>query len=274
LLDAVEIRARFPAFAVGDDEIAYFEHEAGFLRPEACIAAQLELAARHGAQIQRNQRVLRFSEANGMVRVETEAGAYQAGKLIAAAGAWLPQLDHENFGRLLTVKRQVLFWFAVKPGVSSFELGRFPVFIWELPGSGHATYGFPALDGPQGGVKIATEQLEVTTTADSVERAVAPEEIAAMYERGVAPCFPGIENRCVKTRTCLYTMTPDFNFLVDVHPQLPNVIIASPCSGHGFKHSAAVGEALAKMSRDEPSLLDDEGFRLARFQQAERTAAD
>ncbi len=274
LLDAAEIRARFPAFAVGDDAIAYFELEAGFLRPEACVAAQLELAARHGAEIHRNQRALRFSETGGVVRVETEAGIYKGSKLIVTVGAWLPQLAGETVGHLLTVRRQVLYWFAVKQGVTAFALGRLPIFIWELPGSGHAIYGFPELDGPQGGVKIATEQLELATTPDEVDRAVAPEEIEAMYARGVAPWFPGIENRCVKTRTCLYTMTPDFHFLVDLHPQAPNVIVASPCSGHGFKHSAAIGEALAHMSQGEPNLLDDGGFGLARFQRGEPKAAD
>jgi sarcosine oxidase len=265
LLDAAEIRKRYPAFNVGDDEIGYFEAEAGYLRPEACVAAQLQLAERLGATIHRNERAIRFSEQGDRVRLTTDRDSYEAGRLVVTAGAWLPELAGERFARLLKVRRQVIFWFDVKKSIGDFESPRFPVFIWELQADGYAIYGFPAIDGPHGGIKVATEQLEAETNPGEVERTVSQEEIQTMFKNSVAPWLPGIANRCVKSLICLYTMTPDFHFLIDRHPDVPGVIVASPCSGHGFKHSAAIGEALAKMLRGESNLLEHGAFGLARF---------
>jgi sarcosine oxidase len=109
-------------------------------------------------------------------------------------------------------------------------------------------------------VKIATEQHEAATTPESVAREVAPDEIRAMYEEKVAPCFPGLSAECVKAVTCLYTMTADCRFVIEPHPQVPSAIVASPCSGHGFKHSAALGEALAQVVADGESRIDLAGF--------------
>jgi sarcosine oxidase len=254
LLDAGDIRRRFPQFAVRDDEVGYFEHEAGYLRPEACVAAQLQLAERHGAVIHRNEKALRFAEEKGLVRVWTEHGRYEARRLVATAGPWLPGLLGETWAGRFTVRRQVLFWFGVKGSVDAFEPGRFPVFIWEQAGHGQPIYGFPAIDGPGGGVKVASEQHERVTTPETVQRDVRPEEARAMFESQVGPYLPGLSGACVKAVTCLYTMTADCHFVIEAHPDCPGVIVASPCSGHGFKHSAAIGERLARLVRgDEPA---------------------
>ena len=94
-------------------------------------------------------------------------------------------------------------------------------------------------------MKIATEQHEAATTPETVRREVAPDEARAMFGEQVAPYFPHLPGECVKAVSCLYTMTDDFRFVIEAHPRCPGVIIASPCSGHGFKHSAAIGEQLA-----------------------------
>jgi len=260
LLDARDIRRRFPQFAVSADEVGYYEHEAGFLRPEACIAAQLELAGRGGAVVRRDEKVLGFEESRGHVRVVSERGEYRARRLVVSAGPWLPELLGANWAGRFTVRRQVLYWFREKGPVADFAPGRFPVFIWELAGQAQPSYGFPAIDGPGGGVKIATEQHEAATTPESVAREVAPEEIRAMHEEKVAPCFPGLSGECVRAVACLYTMAADCRFVIEPHPQMPSVIVASPCSGHGFKHSAALGEALAQVVADGASRIDLAGF--------------
>lgn len=126
-------------------------------------------------------------------------------------------------------------------------------------------YGFPAIDGPNGGVKIASEQFSVTTTPDIVSRKVTDGEIQRMYQKYVEPHFVGLKNKAVKAVTCLYTVTPDYKFVIDTHPDYPNVIIASPCSGHGFKHSAAIGEVLAQMAIDGKSEIDISSFTFKRF---------
>ena len=265
VLDAMEIRRRFPSFNVADDEEGYFERDAGFLRPEACVRAQLTVAERHGAEIHREERVSRFEASANAVTVITDKEAYSAGTLIVTAGPWLPELVDRRLARHFTVYRQTLFWFDVEGSVTPYLPQRWPVFIWELQGRKQGIYGFPAIDGPRGGMKIASEQYEATTTAAAVDRAVSDEEKKAMYEAFVAPYIAGVSNRCLKAISCLYTVTPDFGFVIDTHPDSRRVIIVSPCSGHGFKHSPAIGEALADLAIDGATAADLAAFSLQRF---------
>jgi sarcosine oxidase len=265
VLDEQVIRRRFPAFNVADDEVGYFEPGAGFLRPEACIRTQLALAQQAGATIHRDEKVRGFDASDSIVTVTTNRGAYTCGQLIVAAGAWLPQLVGRDLASLFSVFRQVLYWFDIEDDPEAFSPQRFPVFIWELQRRPQGVYGFPAIDGPNGGIKISTETYGSTTTAETADRLVSPEEIAAMYEDYVAPYIHGVTRTCRRTATCLYTVTPDFGFVIDRHPQSDRVIIASPCSGHGFKHSAAIGEALAQWIIDGRSHVDLGAFNLRRF---------
>ena len=265
LLDARQIRKRFPQFKVRDDEVGYYEYDAGYLRPERCVSAQLSLAAKCGATLHRDERVVRFSQANDGIRVLTDCGQYEARHLVLCAGPWIGEFLAKERSRLFTVTRQALFWFDVNSPLEGFEPPAFPIFIWELQDRPQVIYGFPAIDGPRGGVKVATEQYENATTGDCVDRDISLEEVRRMHESFVAPYLPALSNRCVKAMACLYTVTPDFHFVVDSHPDLPNVIIASPCSGHGFKHSAALGEALAELVIDGRSKIDVSAFAMTRF---------
>jgi sarcosine oxidase len=267
ILDARAIRQRFPQFNIRDDEIGYYEYEAGFLRPEACVAAQLALAEKYGATIHRSEKVLGFEETANDVTVRTDKDTYAADRLIVSAGAWLPQLIGAGFARPFTVRRQVLFWFATKGSVVPFQLGNFPIYIWEIQGREQAIYGFPAIDGENGGVKVAAEQYKSETTPETVDRSASDAEARAMHEY-IAPYLPGLSDRCVKAVVCLYTVTPDAEFVIDTHPEFPRVIIVSPCSGHGFKHSAAIGEALSEIVIDGRSRLDLSAFKFDRFDRA------
>lgn len=262
LLDAAQIRARFPQFQIRDDEFGYFEPEAGFVRPEVCIGAQQALAQKHGAIIHGNETVFGFGSGPNGVSVKTDRGFYQADRLIVAAGAWLPGLLGGRFESLFRIYRQILHWFDVEGDASAFAPGRFPVFIWELPTSKQGIYGFPVVDR---GLKIATEQYAQTTRPETVARAVAHEEVAAMYADLVAPYLKDVSARSVKATACLYTVTPDAGFILDRLPSAERIIIASCCSGHGFKHSAAIGEVLADMAEGRLSPFDLSPFRLARF---------
>ncbi len=256
VLDAGAIRRRYPQFAVADDEYGYFEPSAGYVWPEACVAAQLALAERHGATLRRNETVLGF-DAND---VTTDRGRYAAERIVIAAGAWLPAL----IGRedLFKVYRQVQFWFEVAGDPQSYRPDRFPVFIWELPKGRQGIYGFPAVDGAS--LKVATERYETTAAPDTVAREVSAEEVVAMRNL-VAPYLPGIGPDIPRASTCLYTVTPDSGFVIDALDGAGRVIAASPCSGHGFKHSAAIGEALAELVIQGRSRLDLGPFRLGRF---------
>lgn len=265
MLDAAQLRDHFPQFNVNDSEIGYYEPGAGYLRPEACIEAQLALAAQHGASLRRNERVLDLAEEGGVVRVRTDAAEYSGRELVVAAGAWLPEFLTPGVARHFTVTRQVLYWFEVEAPIREYQAPTFPVWIWELQDASHVIYGFPALDGAAGGVKIATEQYAATTTPAQVQREVTDDEKDAMYRALVRPYLPWVGPRCIKAAPCLYTATPDFHFVIDRHPRFEHVIIASPCSGHGFKHSAAVGEALAELALEGRSTADLAPFALGRF---------
>jgi sarcosine oxidase len=264
MLDVAAIRARFPQFAVGDDVVGYYEPSAGFVRPEACVTAQLSLAEKHGAVLHRNETVIGFDATPTGVRVRTDKGAYETAQLVVAAGAWLPSFLRPDTAQLFNVYRQVQFWFDVED-VDAFAPERFPIFIWDLPAGKGGVYGFPALDGPRGGIKIAVENYERTTTPGSVQREVSPDEARVVFDQFIAPHIKGVSSRCVRSLSCLYTVTRDFGFVIDHHPQFERVILASPCSGHGFKHSAAIGEALAQLALEGQSRLDLRHFSLARF---------
>ena len=98
-----------------------------------------------------------------------------------------------------------------------------------------------------------------------MQRTVDVEEEQSMYKDYVQGRLPEISDRCGTAATCLYTVTPDSNFIIDVHPDNDRIIIASPCSGHGFKHSAAIGEALAEQVIDGKSKIDMSSFSMKRF---------
>jgi sarcosine oxidase len=266
ILSAADIRKRFPQFNVADDEVGYFEPEAGYLIPEECVKAHLALAAKHGAVVHKNEKVLGFTSDGSKVQVTTDQGSYTANHLVVTAGPWLPQLLGEKYSNLFRIYRQVLYWFDIEPASrESFAPERFPVFIWQLQGKEHGTYGFPAVEGLGAGVKIATEQLETTTTPETVDRTVTAREIEEMFENFVGPYFHGLARECLKAATCLYTSMPDARFLIDTHPEYGNVTIVSPCSGHGFKHSVSIGEAVAERVLTGTSRLDLSEFSFDRF---------
>jgi sarcosine oxidase len=264
VLSGTQARERFPAFKLNDDDVVYHEHEAGFVRPEACVSAQLEMATRLGAQIHTGETVQSFAPTSDHVTVVTDKASYAAGSLVVTAGPWLPGLLGEPFASLFKVRRQVLFWFRGEAPAhvhADFRPDRFPVFIWQLPAP-QSIYGFPAIDGPEHGVKIATEQYLRETTPDAIDRTVSDEEIRAMHANYVEPFFPGLGPGCVKTAVCLYTCVDRARFIIDHHPASRRVVVASPCSGHGFKHSAAIGEALSQLAIDGKSRFDLGGFGL------------
>ena len=164
---------------------------------------------------------------------------------------------------LLKVCRQQLVWFELD------EPERFaadsPVYIL-LHGAADtdSCYGFPPLPG-ENAIKIATEQYLEGCDPDGVDRSVSQADIDALYDAHVAGRLLGVSRRVLKSKVCTYTITPDFNFIIDAHPQMANVTLVSACSGHGFKHSAGIGEALAMQHCNEPGAADLSAFSLARF---------
>ncbi len=252
-----ELRARFPMFAVGEQTVGYQEPEAGFVRPERAVAAQLSLAMRDGAQLRLGERAQRWAATDRGVTVVTDCGRYAAGRLVISAGAWVSDLVPE-LQALVAVYRQLLFWFPIRRGYA--ELRDMPGFVFDVGGDQQGFvhldgfYGFPAIDGPGGGVKVATELYEETATPDGRQHPATPAETERMYRGCVQPYLPWLGAEPLRTVSCLYTSARESRFIIDRHPGHETVLVVSACSGHGFKHSAAIGEAVAEwMTGHQPS---------------------
>lgn len=245
VLDATRIGDRFPQFGLTGSEIGYYEPGAGLVYPERCVQVQLEQARHLGARVQTGEKAHKISLLPDGVQVETDQARYHAAKAVVSAGAWAGELLGEPFARVLRVYRQVLFWLeAHDPQAYSPE--RFPIFIWMFGSAeGEHFYGFPQVSQ---GVKVATEQSLVSTHPDQVERQISEAEAQAMFARYVQGRLKGLGSVSLKAATCLYTSTADGDFILDHHPDSERILVASPCSGHGFKHSAAVGEAMAELA--------------------------
>jgi sarcosine oxidase len=264
ILSNADLTKRFPQFRFPNNERGYYEYGAGYARPELCIETHLALAVQRGAETRYDERVLKFAAATGSgVTITTDKDDYEAGKLVVAAGPWISELL-PAYARLFRVCRQVQYWFDIPGNIRPYEPGSFPVFIFELADS-TGFYGFPAVDGPQGGLKLAGENYDIATTPQEVDRVVSEEETRAIYEKFVRPYLPGLSDRCVKAKTCLYTLTPDYHFVIDLVPAYPQIIMASPCSGHGFKYSAAIGEYLADLAVGRETNVNLDKFKLSRL---------
>ena len=264
VIDGAEVARRFPMFlGLRGDEKAYYEAEGGYLRPENCITAQLARAKALGAEVLTGTEVLGLAQDGAGVRIETADGTVVADRAVVSAGAWSPPLLGPPFERLLTVSRQLLHWFQLDD-MGAYD-ARSPVYIW-MHGSTDRDYfyGFPPFPGDPR-VKVAAEQYETITTAEAVDRRVDPSESVGMYRDNVAGRLAGATAKLATAAACLYTVTPDRGFIVDRHPDMDRVLVVSACSGHGFKHSAGLGAAVAQMFVDEQSAVDLAPFALGRF---------
>jgi len=262
VLNAGEIAREYPQFVLDGNELGYFEDAAGFLRPERCVRAQLSLAEKLGAQIRLNERVLHVEKDGSGVKVTTDLGTYRGSTAMVSAGPWVSELVDGVTANLFKVYRQVLYWFDVSDSYEQYALGKFPIFIWSIGRfADDYVYGFPAIDGPDGGLKVASEEYQTTTSPEQVDRSVTGEEPASVFRNYVSGKLAGVGERCVRSAVCLYTSTPDSNFVIDWVDE--NVLLASPCSGHGFKHSAAIGETLAELALTGTSKIDTSPFSIA-----------
>jgi sarcosine oxidase len=261
-LSASEVQRRMPAWRVPEDMIGIWDPGAGILRPERCLETLLSLAAARGATLAFDEPVVGWRADGAGVEVRTPRDVYHADRLVIAAGAWARDLLAPEVSVPLTVERNAVHWFAPRAGAGPDLLRpeRFPLFLLE-PAPGRIAYGFPDLGT---GVKAAWHHQGELTTADAVRRTVDASEIDAV--RAVLRDFiPAAAGACVQSTVCLYTNTPDRDFLIDRHPAYPQVLLVSPCSGHGFKFAPAIADIVADLAIDGRSDVDLTPFQLARF---------
>lgn len=264
VIDGAEVTSRFPQFlGLTGTETAYFEPGGGYLAPERCIAAQLRRAGELGAEIRTGTEVHALGQSNAGVLLDTAGGPVLADQVVVSAGGWTAPLLGPPFDRLLKVNRQKLHWYkladreAYRPDA--------PVFIW-MHGTGDHDYfyGFPPLPGDDR-IKVANEYASPGSTPDAIDRTVSTAESDDMYRRHVAGRLAGTMPDAAYGAVCLYTTTPDRGFIIDRHPDKDKVLVVSACSGHGFKHSAGIGEAVAELMATRSSGVDLKPFSVARF---------
>jgi sarcosine oxidase len=260
-IDAGGMKARFPQFVVPEGFSVLRDPRAGYLDPEACIRAHLQLATVHGAHLHYDERVLEWKRLGDGVQVITTRGTYTAGRLVLTAGPWTSALlGHSSLP--LSVERQVLLWFDTPGEQSQWGPDGFPIYMCEFD-DGQMIYGFPQLAR---GFKAAVHyQGEPVDNIDMMRRTADTADVVRV-RRAVARLFPWVGAADVReSATCAYTDTPDLRFIIDFLPGDDRVLVSSPCSGHGFKFASAVGELQAQMLLDGTTTFDTRPFRADRF---------
>ena len=259
VLSGADLCRRFPAWCIDDGAAAVFQPDGGFLLPERCLLAHAAGARRAGAVIHEHEPVVSWEAGTDHVRVRTSRQTYEAGQLVLAAGAWMGELL-PNLARLMQPERQVLGWFATQnPAV--FAPGRFPVFVHEAEEG--IFYGFPEYQ--VAGFKIGRyHHLREIVEPGTLDRTCRPDDEAAL-RTAVARYFPDANGLLVRATPCMFTNTPDEHFIIDWHPDAAEVLVVSPCSGHGFKFCSVIGEIVADLLTEDRTAHDIAAFRLSRF---------
>ncbi|MFN8541132.1 MAG: N-methyl-L-tryptophan oxidase, partial [Thermomicrobiales bacterium] len=242
LLDERTLRDRFPGFHYHEGLIATYEATAGFLRPEVGVAAHLEVAARHGATIRRPETVTGWQPDGTGVVVTTDQGTYRADRLVLTAGPWSAELL-AGLNLPLQVVRIVNAYFApTRPDIWTSERGA-PDFLLTVPEG--SFYGMPSIEGV--GLKIGRHDNGEQTTARTIRRDVDAAEVA--YLRNVLDRYmPGASGPVTQVATCMYTMTPDEQYIIEPHAEHPQVIYGCGCSGTSYKFSGVIGDMLADLA--------------------------
>jgi sarcosine oxidase len=260
VLDATGIGVRFPAFRVDSGMIGLFQPDSGYVESDNAILAHATLASADGATIKVDCPLIDFEPtADGGVRVRTAQGVYTAGSLVLAVGAWIGKVAPQAAPIFRTVRQTIALLNPIDR--THLSADRLPAFTM-LEETGHY-YGLP-INGDHPGVKIGGPHLSrLPIDPDSAERRHVPEQLALIrdFARRRVPDAAG---EPLTLGGCIYTWVEDEHFVIDRLPGLPQVILASPCSGHGFKFASVMGEILADLALGEAPAFDLSMFRLDR----------
>jgi sarcosine oxidase len=263
LLDSREMRARFPQFELADNEIAVYEKEAGYLRPEECIRQHLRCAIKRGADLRFEEPVLSWtaSESEDGVTVTTAKQTYKARSLVISVGPWFAEFA-AGVSIPVVVSRRVMFWLKPKGDPSAFDGKVFPIFLWE-PEQCPLFYGFPRIND-SGYPKVAIHTGGEECTPSTIDRTIRESDELAIRS-SISSRIPALNGELSHAAACMYTMTADEHFIIDAHPGYPQVILAAGFSGHGFKFSSVVGEILSELATKRRTSRDITLFSRSRF---------
>lgn len=260
VLEAGELVRRFPGWRLPAGFVGVVQPDAGFVASERAIVAHVRMALAAGADIRAREAIVGWDLTGaGTVRVTTTRGVYEAGRLVLSTGAWIGDHVPALAGKAVP-ERQVLGWFRAR-APEDFALGRFPVGIVE--GDPQAVYVFPEWGIP--GVKVGVfNHLLERGHADGLSREPSAADEALLRD-AVRRFFPAADGPVLSLSACIFTNVADEHFVIDTLPDLPQVVVASPCSGHGFKFASVIGEALADLATDRKPRLDLGLFNLERL---------
>lgn len=248
LLGVEELARMFPAFQPPSQGRGYLENEAGYLKPELAIELQLRLAQTHGAEMLCNSPVRSLQKNGSGYELVIEDRVLRAKQVVITAGGWILDFLDSAFDRSkFKICRQVLHW--IEADFSEVDWSNHPVWMWGFgPVAEDFIYGFPSLDGKT--IKMASESFIETPHPELIDREVTSEEQTLFWEEKIEGKVRGLFPRFVKSQVCFYTVTQDARFVLEHPGGDPNLLLVSACSGHGFKHSAALGERIARIFTD------------------------
>ncbi|MDN4492830.1 N-methyl-L-tryptophan oxidase [Ureibacillus aquaedulcis] len=260
IMSADEIEDRWPGITVPSDFIGCYEPTSGVLRCEECIEAYRELAKLNGATILTNSRVTSITAKAGSVEVSTDSDSFTAHSLILTAGAWSNQLlSMLDLELPLNPVRKTFAWFDVDEEIYGENF--FPAFAFDTPNGLY--YGFPSIQ--KAGLKVGRHDGGATINPDKAMTRFG-EELGDQEDltQFLTSFMPTTEN-LMYGKTCTYTLTPDEDFIVDLHPKYPNIAIAAGFSGHGFKFSSVIGKILSELIINRRTNENIDHFAIERF---------
>jgi sarcosine oxidase len=265
LFDFEEMRRRFPQFALADNEVAFYEEKAGYLKPEECIRQHLKGASKRGADLRFEEPVLSWtaSQSGEGVSVTTVKQTYKARALVISVGPWFAELV-SGVSMPVVVSRRVMFWFKPLRHPSAFNRGIFPIFLWQPEGE-PLFYGFPRIS-KTGDPKVAIHSGNEECTPSTIDRVIHPRDELSIRS-AIGSRIPALNGEVSHAATCMYTMTADEHFIIDTHPSYPQVSLAAGFSGHGFKFSSVVGEILCDLATIRETSSDITLFSGSRFRE-------
>ena len=259
VLTSAELSARFPGYRMASDAMAIVQPQGGFLVPERCIEGTVAIARERGADIHEDERVLDWEPLANGVRVRTDHGVYEARSLVLTSGAWAGRML-PSLRELAIPERQVVAWFETREP-ELFSPSRFPVFIitWE----DEEYYGFPEFGAP--GLKVGKfHHVGETADPDNLDRSFRSED-ETMLRRFTQEVFPKAAGRLLNMSTCMFTNSPDKNFVLGCDETYPQISFAAGFSGHGFKFSSVIGQIMADLALQGKTSLDISTFDPKRF---------
>ena len=260
-LDGAEIMRRYPQFCLPADTVGFYQGDYSMLNAGACVAAMAGEARKHGAHFFEGEPVQQIVTHPGHVELRTASDTFRVERVILSAGSWMgPLLRQLGLDLPLTVKKEQVAFF-LPPDPAMFMPDRFPLFIQRFPGTTSLGTAFPMFGSD--GVKAMLDRTGPEVESSDDDRTIDAAGIDRLRAY-VAGILPALGDKLGEAVSCRYTLTPDEDFIIDHHPAHPEIIIASPCSGHGFKFGAVIGRILADLAERGATQYPIDRFRIDR----------